>query len=200
MGKYATAQVYGDGERPGSTMACRAHLSRERDTIIAVQDENGCLINDLAKIVNLFRDYYAALYTTRNTLDIDAISDYLTHITMPWLTNADREYLIVPLQPAEIHRALKNMAVGKAPGPDALTASFYKTYQGLLIPHLMALYEEMASAKELPPSIIEAFIFMLLKPGKSSLQCSSYRPLSLINVDTNIYVKILADWQHYYLR
>ena len=44
----------------------------------------------------------------------------------------------------------------------------------------------------LPPSLRQAIINLILKPGKSSTECSSYRPISLFGADTKILCKALA--------
>ena len=45
----------------------------------------------------------------------------------------------------------------------------------------------------LPKSLTKALITVLLKPGKDPVDCSSYRPISLLNVDVKILSKILAS-------
>ncbi|KAJ1100403.1 hypothetical protein NDU88_005489 [Pleurodeles waltl] len=89
MGKYATAWISGEGECPGAVLAGIASPSREKDTILAIEDVDGSIIIDQERIINRFCDYYTALNTTKITLDLDATSDYLMHVAMPWLTNAD---------------------------------------------------------------------------------------------------------------
>ncbi|KAJ1082372.1 hypothetical protein NDU88_002540 [Pleurodeles waltl] len=77
MGKYATARVYGEGERPGTVLANMIRPSRERDMITAVQAEDGSELTDPEQIVNRFREYYEGLYTSKNCLrpgGIDALS------------------------------------------------------------------------------------------------------------------------------
>jgi len=44
----------------------------------------------------------------------------------------------------------------------------------------------------LPPSLMEANISLVLKKGKSSEECSSYRPISVLNLDLKLLTKILA--------
>lgn len=45
---------------------------------------------------------------------------------------------------------------------------------------------------EIPPSWRHASISLLLKKDKNPLDCSSYRPISVLNVDYKIMAKVLA--------
>ncbi|KAJ1180831.1 hypothetical protein NDU88_006046 [Pleurodeles waltl] len=90
MGKYATAHFYGEGERPGVVLVGIARPNREKDTIMAIQDEDGNMIMDPERIANWFCENYAALYTSEIAPNLDATLDYLRHIEMPWLSDADR--------------------------------------------------------------------------------------------------------------
>ncbi|KAJ1210985.1 hypothetical protein NDU88_006347 [Pleurodeles waltl] len=51
----------------------------------------------------------------------------------------------------------------------------------------------MAADGRMPPTMREALLVVLLKSGKLADRCSSYRPLSLINVDAKLYAKILVN-------
>lgn len=93
----------------------------------------------------------------------------------------------------EIHEALKVMRLATAPGQDGLTVAFYKEFKDLLVPHLVTLFEEISESGEMPPTMREALIVAILKPGKPAHECSSFRPLSLLNVDTKLYGKVLAN-------
>ena len=44
----------------------------------------------------------------------------------------------------------------------------------------------------LPQTLTEASITLLLKPGKASTECGSYRPISLLNCDVKILAKALV--------
>ena len=54
------------------------------------------------------------------------------------------------------------------------------------------MYNESYQNETLPPSLRLAIITLILKPGKSSTECSSYRPISLLGVDAKILCKALA--------
>lgn len=81
---------------------------------------------------------------------------------------------------------------GKSPGPDGFIVEFYKTYSSLLAPILLRMYNDSLKNGKLPPSLYTASVSLLLKKDKNPTCCSSYRPISLLNVDLKILAKILA--------
>lgn len=56
---------------------------------------------------------------------------------------------------------------------------------------LRACNTSMTNAK-MPPSWNEAVISVIPKEGKDKLECGSYRPISVLNVDYKLYTAILA--------
>ncbi|KAJ1208347.1 hypothetical protein NDU88_003733 [Pleurodeles waltl] len=150
LGKYTTARAYGDGERPGSVLANLIHPNREKSAIIAVKAEDGTALRDPECIVYRICEYYQSLYTSRVILGQEAILDSLTHITMPRLTDPERESLGAPLTLEKIDSALVGIADDKALGPDGLTVRFYKTYKNLLLPQLKEVFEEMVERGLMP--------------------------------------------------
>ena len=69
---------------------------------------------------------------------------------------------------------------------------FYKKFPPLLSTVLCDMYNEALSLGQLPPALTNATVTVLLKKDKDPLLCSSYRPISLLNVDYKILAKILA--------
>lgn len=53
-------------------------------------------------------------------------------------------------------------------------------------------YNSILQGGMLPPSWYEAELVPICKPGKDPQQCSSYRPIALLNVDAKIFTSILA--------
>lgn len=62
----------------------------------------------------------------------------------------------------------------------------------ILYPLLKAVFEDSSDSSVLTPTLRQASISLLLKKGKDPLSCSSYRPISLLNVDIKILAKVLA--------
>ncbi len=84
------------------------------------------------------------------------------------------------------------MPNNKSPGPDGFPAEFYKHFWPILSPLFNRLITEIKQNSKLPKNMNTATISLLLKPNKDPLLPSSYRPISLINVDTKIIAKTLA--------
>lgn len=45
----------------------------------------------------------------------------------------------------------------------------------------------------LPPSMMEANISLVHKKSKPADECSSYRPISVLNIDSKLLAKVLAS-------
>ena len=92
----------------------------------------------------------------------------------------------------ELNLASQSMQNNKAPGPDGFPVEFFKAFRAKLIPLLHSVYVESLSLGCLPPTLRQASISVLLKKDKDPDLCTSYRPISLMNVDTKILAKALA--------
>ena len=60
------------------------------------------------------------------------------------------------------------------------------------MPVLTKVYSESLSVGQLPNTLNESVIYIILKKGKDSLDPASYQPISLANVDYTILTKVLA--------
>lgn len=85
------------------------------------------------------------------------------------------------------------MQVGKTPGEDGLPAEFFKTHCASLASTFREVLLVSLKDAQLPPSMLCAIIVVIHKPRKDPEFCSSYRPISLLNVDAKILTKVLAN-------
>ena len=60
------------------------------------------------------------------------------------------------------------------------------------MPILLSVFEESFVEGHLPPTLCQAYISVLLKKNKDPLNCGSFRPISLLNVDYKLLAKALA--------
>lgn len=84
------------------------------------------------------------------------------------------------------------MPTGKAPGPDGFPLEFHKQFWPELCPILMQAINGTLDSNSVPESWSLAVISLLLKKDKDPVNCSFYRPISLLNVDFKIIAKSLA--------
>lgn len=71
-----------------------------------------------------------------------------------------KEYFSQPIEESDIKEAIQSLPNNKAPGPDGLTAEFYKAYADLLAPCLLEMYAEAPESGILPPSLRQAMIII----------------------------------------
>lgn len=87
--------------------------------------------------------------------------------------------------------AIKSLKPGKSPGFDGLTAHYYKTFNNLLS-LLQLTLNSLMDPRQVPNSFLMAHVTVLPKPGKDPTDCSSYRPICLLNLDLKLLAKIIA--------
>ena len=115
----------------------------------------------------------------------------LDHLQLRTLTDAVKKELDNDLTIEEISQSIQYINSG-VPGPDGLPMEFYKTFKETFLIPLLNMYKESYQNETPPTTLTLAMITVILKPGKPPMQCSSFRPISLIGVDTKILCKILA--------
>ena len=83
------------------------------------------------------------------------------------------------------------LPTGKSAGPDALPNKFYKAFSSTLAPILANLFQEAHEQGTLPPGVGDGYISLLYKK-KERDDPRNYRPITLLNSDYKILMRVLA--------
>ena len=143
------------------------------------------------------RDYYKQLYA--NKMDkLEEMHKFLERYNLPRLNQEEIENMDRPITSTEIETVIKNLPTNKTPGPDGFTGEFYQTLREELTIFLLKLFQNVAEGGTLPNSFCEATITLIPKPDKDVTKKENYKPLSLMNIDAKIIIKILANLTHIY--
>lgn len=192
LSKYSAARKYGEGERPGRALAQLLRPPYSKAFITELSTTDGQTIHSTSEIRDTFLHYSSTLYTSGASSDLADQEAYLDDVDLTYLQKPMQEFLADPFSAEEIIIAIEALKATSASGLDGFTGEFYKTYKDLLAPKLLEVYDEALSKSSLPPTLREAVIILLPKPGKDPMHCASYRPLSLLNLDYKILAKMIA--------
>ena len=99
----------------------------------------------------------------------------------------------------EIEAVIKKLLAHKSPGLDSFTGQFCNAFQEELTPILHRLFKKIQNDGRLPNSFYEASIILIPKPDKDTTKKELFRPISLMNIDTKILNKILANCIQQYI-
>lgn len=167
--------IFEQGEKTGLLLALLAKEQQPVTSIARIKDDHGTVVIDPQVINAHFASYYKSLYSSRALYSDKELWSYLDQIAFPMLTTLARDSLDSPITLKE----------------DSLPSKFYKQYGEQLLPKLHAMRTQALEGGILPDSMAKAIIVVIPKPDKDAELCTSYWPISLLNVDVKILTKVL---------
>lgn len=190
---FTKQKYYEVGSRSTKLLAYKLKKQHAKNSIYGIRDPLNKKLNYKTEdIQKSFESYYKKLYEQPSCNDIEKINSYLEKLELPKVTEEQNNRLIADITAQEINRAISKLKIGKSPGADGFTSEWYKVYRELLIPILQRTFNWVLKKGETPHSWREAIISVIPKEGKDEMECSSYRPISVLNQDYRLFTAIMA--------
>lgn len=191
---FMRQRMYEFANKPNRYLANLLRNRTPAQNILHIRDSSGIHNYDNRIINDTFKKCYKQLYTSQfKPLLKQNMTDFFTKVDLPKISDGQRDDLCKPITLSEIKNCIQLLPNNKAPGPDGFNAEFYKKFNTILDNPLLEMLQSSFVAGALPPSLMEANISLVLKKGKPSEECSSYRPISVLNLDLKLLAKILAS-------
>lgn len=140
-----------------------------------------------------FKKFYQSLYSQPKLDNEHQIDIFLSQLSLPAVTKEQNERLISEMTEKELRSVVGKLKGGKSPGTDGFTSQWYKEMQEHLIPTLLRAFNCVLEKKITPPSWRDAIISVTPKEGKDTMNCSSYRPVSVLNIDSKLFTAIVSQ-------
>lgn len=96
--------------------------------------------NNTPEILEVFRAFYQELYKSRTRDQEGDMKNFFESINLPKLPDDEREILEKPLTLEELRDAVANLSNNKSPRSDGLPGEIYKTYEDVLLPDLLIVF------------------------------------------------------------
>lgn len=95
--------------------------------------------------------------------------------------------------PTEIHKIIKKLKSGKAPGKDQITNTILKNLHKKALVQLTHIFNACLKNTYFPQQWKEAEILAFPKPGKDPRSPTSYRPISLLSTLRKVLENIILE-------
>ena len=183
---------YEYGNKASRLLARQLKHQSSSQFITQIRKDPQTLVTDPTEINNIFASYYSDLYKSEASSDTTLMNKFLNNLVFPSVDTNSKNTLDAPLRLEEVKASLKLMQTGKAPGPDGFPSEFYQEFSDQLTPLLLDMFNDSFEFGTLPPSLTQASISLIPKKNKDLEDCSSWRPVSLLNSDIKLLAKTLA--------
>lgn len=139
-----------------------------------------------------FQSFYTNLYKASPNLNMMLCKTFIENFKLPSLHSEEAEEIGQPIQLQELKSALKGAKRNKTPGLDGIPSELLLKYFHILGPTLLQTINSAVERGAFHQQTNTAIISLLPKKGKDPLDCSNYRPISLLGADLKLYAKVLA--------
>lgn len=191
--KFIKQTYYENGPKARRLLTWRARKQEASRYIHKIKNPQTNEVRyNLEDIQEPFVYYYSNLYSQPPAADINIVESFLDSLDLPSIGTEQNKKLTQQITEEEIGKAISNLKGNKVPGPDGFPSEWYKCFKQMIVPTLKSCFNQVLEGGEIPISWNQALISVILKPGKDATECSSYRPVSVLNIDYGIFTTIMA--------
>ena len=155
---------------------------------------SGIITKNYQKILDSSSEYYKKLY--RNKFSVsqsDVLDQFLGNPNIPALSVEDRLSCEGEITTEECVKALDTFDNGKTPGNAGIPVEFYKTFWNSVGVFMTEVFNHSFELGQMSNSQKQAVVTLMDKKGKGRMFLENWRPISLINVDSKIATKVIAN-------
>ena len=176
------------GDKNMSFFHTKATNRHQRNTIQKVMSLEGVWQEDKELIGKTFVEYYENLFTSSRPV----VSRELLNAIHTRVTARTNDMLLQEFRALEVERALKQMHLLKAPGPDGMPPLFYQHFWPKVSLIVIQTVLEFLNNGVALPKFHETHIVLIPKT-KNPVTVTDYRPISLCNVAYKLASKMIAN-------
>lgn len=175
---FRTRQTYFEsGDKTGKLLANYIKHKECSSIIPSVRSSRGDIFTTATDINNTFKEFYIDLYkSASSSLTDEDISRFLEPLDLPKLSNEQKQLLDSDITLEEVIEVIRALPTGKAPGPDGFPTDFFKEHAKDLAPLMLEVFMEAFQREELPPTMSQALISLILKKDKDPIDCKKLPP------------------------
>jgi exonuclease III len=145
------------------------------------------------EILKRVKEFYKELYTSQEITN-EQINEYLTGLQCEMISPEHKDLCDEFISAEEIKKTITQLAKGKSPGNDGLTAEFYSKFSSEISPILESLYNNIfLRNKEMASTMKEGLITLIYKGKGEREDLKNWRPISLLNIDYKILSRVLTN-------
>nr|XP_016847036.1 PREDICTED: probable DNA double-strand break repair Rad50 ATPase [Anolis carolinensis] len=130
--KYIKQYHFCNANKPGKWLKRKLRKKKEKSYINTIKTKEATFTRE-EDILNQFRLFFNNLYKQEN-IEEDKIIKFLDQQKLTRTTGDQKRNLNKEITDCEIKNAIHNLDPQKVPGPDGLTAAYYKTFEEILTP------------------------------------------------------------------
>ena len=155
---------------------------------------SGVITKNYQKILDSSSEYYKKLYRSKLSVSqSDVLDQFLGNPNIPVLSVQERLNCEGEITTEECVKALDTFDNGKTPGNDEIPVEFYKTFWNSVGVFITEVFNHSFELGQMSNSQKQAVVTLIDKKRKDRMFLENWRPISLINVDSKIATKVIAN-------